>query len=128
MSKTEKKKFGLTTRIFISLILGAIAGVLLHYFVPSGQIRDDIIINGVFYVVGQGFIRLMQMLVAPLVFCSLVCGSMSIGDTKKLGQVGVKTMLFYLCLLYTSNLSVSLDCRGTSERDSETCRGFDGCI
>ena len=26
------------------------------------------------------------------------------------------------------NLSVSLDCRGTSERDSETCRGFDGCI
>ena len=96
MSKTEKKKVGLTTRIFISLILGAIAGVLLHYFVPSGQIRDDIIINGVFYVVGQGFIRLMQMLVAPLVFCSLVCGSMSIGDTKKLGQVGVKTMLFYL--------------------------------
>ena len=57
MSKTEKKKVGLTTRIFISLILGAIAGVLLHYFVPSGQIRDDIIINGIFYVVGQGFIR-----------------------------------------------------------------------
>lgn len=85
MSKTEKKKVGLTTRIFISLILGAIAGVLLHYFVPSGQIRDDIIINGIFYVVGQGFIRLMQMLVAPLVFCSLVCGSMSIGDTKKTG-------------------------------------------
>ena len=48
MSKTEKKKVGLTTRIFISLILGAIAGVLLHYFVPSGQIRDDIIINGIF--------------------------------------------------------------------------------
>ena len=71
MSKTEKKKVGLTTRIFISLILGAIAGVLLHYFVPSGQIRDDIIINGIFYVVGQGFIRLMQMLVAPLVFCCL---------------------------------------------------------
>ena len=37
MSKTEKKKVGLTTRIFISLILGAIAGVLLHYFVPSGR-------------------------------------------------------------------------------------------
>lgn len=44
MSKTEKKKVGLTTRIFISLILGAIAGVLLHYFVPSGQIRDDIMV------------------------------------------------------------------------------------
>ena len=71
MSKTEKKKVGLTTRIFISLILGAIAGVLLHYFVPSGQIRDDIIINGIFYVVGQGFIRLMQMLSHRLCFVRL---------------------------------------------------------
>jgi len=42
------------------------------------------------------FIRLMQMLVVPLVFCSLVCGSMSIGDSKTLGKVGVKTIGFYL--------------------------------
>lgn len=96
MHKKEKKKIGLTTRIFISLILGAIIGIILHSFVPAGQIRDDIIVNGIFHIVGQGFIRLMQMLVAPLVFCSLVCGSMAIGDTKKLGQVGVKAMLFYL--------------------------------
>ena len=41
-------------------------------------------------------IRLMQMLVVPLVFCSLVCGSMSMGDTKKLGKIGVKTLGFYL--------------------------------
>ena len=45
---------------------------------------------------GAGFIRLMKMLVVPLVFCSLVCGSMAIGDTKKLGTVGVRTLLFYL--------------------------------
>ena len=36
------------------------------------------------------------MLVVPLVFCSLVCGSMSIGDTKTLGKVGIKTVIFYL--------------------------------
>ncbi len=48
------------------------------------------IVEGILYVIGQGFIRLMKMLVVPLVFCSLVCGSMSIGDTKKLGTVGVK--------------------------------------
>ena len=47
-------------------------------------------------MVGQGFIRLMKMLVVPLVFCSLVCGSMAIGDTKKLGTVGVRTLMFYL--------------------------------
>ena len=54
-------------------------------------------VQGVFYIVGQGFIRLMRMLVVPLVFCSIVCGSMAVGDTKKLGSVGVKTLIFYLC-------------------------------
>jgi Na+/H+-dicarboxylate symporter len=93
----EKKQPNLSTTIFIALLAGALVGVLIHYFVPSGYIRDTVIIEGVLYVLGQGFIRLMQMLVVPLVFCSLVCGSMAIGDTKTLGKVGVKTIVFYLC-------------------------------
>jgi Na+/H+-dicarboxylate symporter len=92
----EKKQLGLTTQIFIGLIGGAIVGLILNYLVPNGTFKDTVLINGVFYVVGQGFIRLMQMLVVPLVFSSLVCGSMSIGDTKQLGNVGVRTLLFYL--------------------------------
>ena len=92
----EKKKMGLSTKIFIALLLGAVTGVLIHYFMPEGYIRDQVIIEGILYVIGQGFIRLMQMLVVPLVFCSLVCGSMSIGDTKTLGKVGIKTVGFYL--------------------------------
>lgn len=92
----EKKKIGLTTAIFIGLLLGAVTGVLLHYKVPSGPVRDGLVIDGVFYVAGSGFLRLMQMLVVPLVFCSLICGSMSMGDTKKLGNIGVKTLGFYL--------------------------------
>lgn len=95
MEKKEKKKIGLTTMIFISLILGALAGIVLHYWVPEGYVRDTVIVNGIFYVVGNGFLRTMQMLVVPLVFCSLICGSMAIGDTKTLGKVGVKTMGFY---------------------------------
>lgn len=99
------KKMGLTTQIFIGLLAGAVVGILINYFMPAGHIRDDIIIGGVLYVVGQGFIRLMQMLVVPLVFCSLVCGSMSIGDTKKLGGVGVKTLAFYL---FTTALAITV--------------------
>lgn len=91
-----KKKMGLSTQIFAALIIGALFGVLIHYVIPSGTIRDDVLVEGILYVVGQGFIRLMQMLVVPLVFCSLVCGSMAIGDTKTLGKVGVKTIGFYL--------------------------------
>ena len=95
-AKKERKPMGLSTKIFVALIVGALLGVGIHYFMPAGYLRDTIIIEGVFYVVGQGFIRLMQMLVVPLVFCSLICGSMAIGDTKTLGKVGIKTVLFYL--------------------------------
>ena len=38
----------------------------------------------------------MQMLVVPLVFCSLVCGSSAVGDTATLGKIGIKTMVFYI--------------------------------
>ena len=93
---SEKKTMGLSTKIFIALLTGALFGVCVHYFVPSSYFKDTILINGILYVLGNGFIRLMQMLVVPLVFCSLVCGAMAIGDTKTLGTVGVKTIIFYL--------------------------------
>ena len=96
-TKKEKKKLGLSTKILISLLAGAITGVLIHYVMPDSSFKSDILINGILYVLGNGFIRLMQMLVVPLVFCSLVCGSMAIGDTKTLGKVGIKTIIFYLC-------------------------------
>ena len=92
----EKKKISLTSMIFIALIAGAITGMVLHYLVPDSSVKNDVIVEGVLYVLGQGFIRLMKMLVVPLVFCSLVCGSMAIGDTRKLGNVGGKTLAFYL--------------------------------
>ena len=100
-----KKKMGLSTQIFAALLIGAVIGVLIHYVMPSGTIRDEVLVEGILYVVGQGFIRLMQMLVVPLVFCSLVCGSMAIGDTKTLGKVGIKTIGFYLA---TTALAVTI--------------------
>ncbi|MBQ6844997.1 MAG: dicarboxylate/amino acid:cation symporter [Agathobacter sp.] len=101
----EQKKLGLSTKIFIALLLGAIFGLCINFFLPSGVLKDDILINGILYIVGNGFIRLMQMLVIPLVICSLICGTMSIGDTKTLGKVGVKTLIFYLA---TTAIAISL--------------------
>ena len=101
----KKKKIGLTTYIFIALLLGALTGVLLHYFAPAGYVRDQVFVAGIFEVCGTGFLRLMQMLVVPLVFCSLVCGSSAIGDTKSLGKVGIKTLAFYLV---TTALAISV--------------------
>ena len=96
MEKKKRQKISITKKIFISLILGVITGIVLHYFVPAGTIRDTFLINGAFYIVGNGFLRAMQMLVVPLVLCSIVVGSMSIGDTKSMGKIGGKTIVFYL--------------------------------
>lgn len=90
------KKLSLTSKIFIGLIAGVICGVIFNLFVPASYVRDTIIIDGICYVIGNGFIKLMKMLVVPLVFCSLVCGASAIGDTKTLGKVGGKTIAFYL--------------------------------
>lgn len=100
----KEKKLGITTKIFIALLCGAIFGIVL-YQLPASTVRDQIVIDGVLFVIGQGFIKLMKMLVVPLVFCSLVCGSMAIGDTKKLGSVGVRTIIFYLI---TTALAITL--------------------
>lgn len=89
------KHLSLSTRIFIALLAGAVFGLLINFFLPTGVLKDTILIDGILYIIGNGFIRLMQMLVIPLVICSLICGTMSIGDTKTLGQVGVKTLVFY---------------------------------
>ena len=99
------KHLGLSTRIFIALIAGAVFGLLINFFLPTGVLKDTILIDGILYIVGNGFIRLMQMLVIPLVICSLICGTMAIGDTKTLGQVGVKTLVFYTA---TTSLAITI--------------------
>lgn len=90
-----KKKLSLTTKILIALIVGLVVGLVVHSM-ASGTLRDTILINGLFELLGQVFLRAIMMIVVPLVFISLVNGAASMGDIKKLGRVGVKTITFYL--------------------------------
>lgn len=101
----KKKKLSDTGKILLGLLLGAIFGIILNYLVPDSSIKNDVVINGVLYVIGNGFLKLMKMLVVPLVFTSLICGAAAIGDTKTLGKVGVKTIALYIC---TTALAVSV--------------------
>ena len=88
-------KLSLSAKIFIAMILGAIAGLALN-FAGNPDWSEIWLIDGVFKVVGQIFISLLKMLVVPLVFVSLVCGSSSLSDPKMLGRVGGKTIGLYL--------------------------------
>ena len=82
-----KFRFTLSSCIFIALITGFIVGLLIHYFMPDGYVKNTILIDGIFNVLGNGFIRGMRMLVVPLVFCSIVCGTIGIGDLKRMGRL-----------------------------------------
>ncbi len=90
-----KKKISLTTKILIGLFLGFICGLILKS-IPDSYIKDTIIIGGILKIFGTGFTTAIKMMVVPLVFVSLVCGTSSMGDIKKLGRIGTKTMAFYL--------------------------------
>lgn len=95
MKKLIINKLSLTTKIFIALIAGIMLGLAINYIIPRGYFTDTIIVEGVLYVAGQGFIRFMQFLVVPLIMSSLVCGSLSIGEGKTLGKVGIRVIAFY---------------------------------
>lgn len=101
----KKKKMSLTTVILLALVLGAVTGALLYSFASGSAGVQKYVVNGVFYVLGQGFIRLMQMLVIPLVFCSLVCGTAQIGGTKSFGRIGGGIIGLYLL---TTTLALTL--------------------
>ncbi len=83
------KKLGLTTKIFIGLLLGLLAGILCYSF-QAGSFADEFIAP-----IGTIFLNLIKMLIVPLVFSSLVVGVTGLGDIKKLGRIGVKTVLLF---------------------------------
>ncbi len=78
------KKSSIPTRILAGLFLGAVAGLV--YGPDAAAIRP----------VGTAFIRLIKMVIMPLIFASLLIGVASLGDLKKLGRVGGKTIAFFL--------------------------------
>lgn len=85
----EKKKLSLAARIFIALVLAIIAGLLLQshsefavsYIKPFGTI----------------FLNLVKFIVVPIVLFSIMCGIISMSDVRKVGSIGLKTVLYYLC-------------------------------
>jgi Na+/H+-dicarboxylate symporter len=98
------KKMTLTSKILISLIGGIIVGLLLYPLKDIPFVADYII--GFFLKLGGSvFIKAIKMLVVPLVFISLTVGSSAMGDTRKLGRIGIKTLSFYL---FTTAIAISI--------------------
>jgi len=95
MSHPTKKQNGLTIKILLGMILGLVAGTALFHL-PASELKG-FFIDGVLNAGGKIFIASLKMLVVPLVVVSLICGTSALGDPKKLGRVGMKTLGLYLC-------------------------------
>ncbi|MGH9368724.1 MAG: dicarboxylate/amino acid:cation symporter, partial [Thermoanaerobaculia bacterium] len=92
------------TRILFGLVLGIVLGLTVHAVAPGAPWVDALVRN-VAYPIGQIFLRLIFMIVVPLVFSSLVLGVLELGDVKKLGRVGAKTLVY---TLFASGISVAI--------------------
>ena len=82
-------KLNLSVQIFASLVLSVVVGLVLG----DGAIGP---VKTWVAPVGTMFINLIKMMIVPVVLCSLVVGMTSMGDLKKLGRIGMKTVGFYM--------------------------------
>ncbi|MCW1974246.1 UNVERIFIED_ORG: proton glutamate symport protein [Pantoea agglomerans] len=84
-------KISLAWQILIALVLGIIVGAVLH-----NQPEDrEWLVNNILSPAGDIFIHLIKMIVVPIVISSLIVGIAGVGDAKKLGRIGLKTILYF---------------------------------
>ena len=100
-----EKLSGLTKKIVLAMLLGAIFGILAKSFLSSFPRIENLIIFNLFELVGSLFISSLKMLVVPLVFVSLVSGIGSLRDLGSLGKLGARTLMLYLL---TTGVAVSV--------------------
>src|SRR5579859_1111313 len=73
--------------IYIQVLLAVGLGIVIGYFFPAfGKSLKPF---------GDGFIKLVKMVIAPIIFCTVVHGVASVQSLKKLGRVGLKTLVYF---------------------------------
>ena len=98
----------LSSKILSGMVLGIILGLVLNSLGGADPDQAPLIawiVDNIFDVIGKVFVISLKLLVVPLVFFSLVCGSASMGEDVKMGQVAFKTIALYLV---TTAIAVSL--------------------
>jgi len=84
-------KISLAWQILTALVLGIIVGAVLH----NQPDNREWLVTNILSPAGDIFIHLIKMIVVPIVISSLVVGIAGVGDAKKLGRIGVKTILYF---------------------------------
>src|ERR1700757_2960900 len=75
----------LYVQVLIAIVLGALFGWLEPAYATNDWIK----------ALGDGFIKLIKMVIAPIIFCTVVSGISHIQDAKKVGRIGVKALVYF---------------------------------
>ncbi|MCD0468579.1 dicarboxylate/amino acid:cation symporter [Flavobacterium sp. JAS] len=103
VTETKKKSFlsGLTGQIIVAMILGAALGIILHNSISPEAAQS---FSAKIKMLATIFIRLVQMIISPLVFTTLVVGIAKLGDIKTVGRVGGKALGWFFTASFISLL------------------------
>ncbi len=99
VAAVTRQRWPLHTRILMGLVVGAVVGAIANYYRDS--LRMDTILE-VTDTIGRIFLRLVFMVVLPLVISALALGVLELGDLRRLGRVGARTLFFTFILSATS--------------------------
>ena len=84
----------LTTWILIAMVGGIAVGYMCHMLLPTPEVAKTV--AGYISLITDLFLRLIKMIIAPLVFSTLVVGIAHMGDGKAVGRIGIKTMAWFV--------------------------------
>lgn len=93
--ENKLKELKLNDWIIISMVLGFLIGMIINLYASTSFVKD-IIIDNIFYFGGTAFINLMKMLVVPLVFFSIIVGTASLSNSRKIGNISVEIIILYI--------------------------------
>ena len=87
---------GFTKKILIAMAAGVITGIILNLFFVNDDLIKNFLVLNIFETISILFLTLLKMIVLPLIFVSIICGTLSISDPNKLTRLGFKTILLYM--------------------------------
>ena len=90
----------LTTWIGVALVLGIVVGYACHELVPEAAAAKEL--AGYFGILTDIFLRLIKMIIAPLIFATLVAGLANMGDAKAVGRIGGRALGWFICASFCS--------------------------
>jgi proton glutamate symport protein len=90
----KRFRFSLTTQIFIGLTLGVLAGFIIHQFFDDKPDTKAQVIAWV-RVISRVFLSLIKVIIAPLIFSTLVVGIAGAGNLKEIGRIGLKAIIYF---------------------------------